>query len=257
MENRRTVEVSIKHVYADSLEIGGYQRNYDAKRVKRLVKEFNLALVDVPTIAVRPDGSMWVVDGQHTLGLLMDVGYERFTCVLFDSKGREDEAPVYLAANGTGKGRGKPVSPYDRYRAGLSFGDKVAMEMKSIFDSVEVEIADCHGSDKKRTNAIGTIEDMVRGGRSEALIRGVNFIKATWNNQDDNAWSADLIRGCSDFVNRLTALQEYAASKRLAKKSCIGIIGRAEVIAKALGKHKRNCVADVLAADAKVIDKAA
>jgi hypothetical protein len=251
LKNRRIEHLELDAIKADTYENGGYQRKRDDKRIKSLAGKFNEALVDTPLVAKRPDGSLFVVDGQHTIGVLIAAGYKTYPCNVMDSLGRADEAPVFLATNSTGSARGKAVKPFERYCAGIAYGDQHFLRMKKIMESVGVTITGNAGSQKDKTNAIGTLHDLITK-NSAGLDRAIMFIRKTWPT-DNDAWTADMIRGYADFSRSLTDDQLEAAARRLKKKTCANISERASSVAKALGKHKRNCIADVLRSDAKFI----
>jgi hypothetical protein len=60
------------------------------------------------------------------------------------------------------------------------------------------------------------------------------------------------LRGCTDFISRLNDEQIEISYKRLKNKTCSDISNRASTVAMALGKHKRNCIADVLMSFSKL-----
>lgn len=250
MKNRRIEFLELSDIKVDHYEFGGYQRKCDLKRVKAIANKFNEALVDTPLIAKRKNGDLYVVDGQHTIEALIAAGYKSYPCNVMDSEGRADEAPVFLATNSTGSARGKSVRPYERYCAGIAYGDEHFLRMKRIMDSVGIEIIDSRNCHKSRTNAIGTLYDMIKG-NSSGVERAILYIKKIWPD-DNDAWTADMIRGFVDFSRSLSDADLDMAAKKLKRKTCSSISERASTVAKALGKHRRNCIADVLRSDAKI-----
>lgn len=242
MKNRRIESLKLNTLLVDfDPENGGYQRKLNKSDVSRGVKSFNIALVDTPLIAKRPNGDLFIVDGQHTRAILIGVGIDTFQCNVMDSTGRTEEAPVFIACNEPKTG-GVNVKPYDRYIAGISCQHPTYLKIRDLMNSVDVAISNNRNPSYQHTNAIGTIQDLIN---LSSLPIALKFIKETWP-IDNYSWSADMIKGCTVFISKLSNTQIDTASKKLKKKTCAEIISKSESIARALDKHKRNCVPDVL-----------
>lgn len=250
MKNRRIQKLELKNINTDRVTDGGYQRTLDTKRVKGIAKKFNEALVDTPLVADR-HGVLYVVDGQHTIATLISVGIDKYDCAVMDSTGRQDEAPVFIAANSTGSGRGKSVSPFERYSAGILCDDPVYIGLRDLLQKYGVSIYGGKIHDKTRTIAIGVLEELYKTRRS-SLIAGLDLINSIWGGVDDHAWSADMLRGCADFASKLTEDNKEQAIKRLKKVSCLDIIGKTKQVAKALDTRTQHCMCQVLASIAKI-----
>lgn len=75
-----------------------YQRTQQARLVRRYRGETRAQLTQrVGLIARRPDGSMWIVDGQHHTAAAVAEGVTAMTYQMFQSTGRDMEARVYAA----------------------------------------------------------------------------------------------------------------------------------------------------------------
>ena len=242
MKNRRIESLKLDTLLVDyDPENGGYQRKLNLADVKHGIKNFNIALVDTPLIAKREDGKCYIVDGQHTKEILLGVGITSFQCNVMDSVGRMEEAPIFIACNEPKTG-GVNVKPYDRYIAGISCQHPTYVKIRKLMNEVDVKILNNKNPSYKHTNAIGTIQDLIN---SESLPIALKFIKNTWPT-DNASWSADMIKGCTVFISKLSNSQIDSASKKLNKKTCSEIILKAESVARALDKHRRNCIPDVL-----------
>jgi len=242
VKNRRIELLKLADLKVDyDQENGGYQRKLSITQVKQAIKTFNIALVDTPLVAKRANGDMYLVDGQHTKHILLGVGIDSFQCNVMDSDGRMDEAPIFVECNEPRTG-GVNVKPYDRYIAGLSFNHPTYLKIKELAESVGIKVSNNRNPSYLHTNAIGTLQDTLK---SKSLPSALAFIKYTWPT-DNNCWSADMIRGANDFISKLSADEIILANKKLKKKTCAEIITRSTQVALALGKHKRNCVPDVL-----------
>ena len=250
MNNRRIELLNLDSLLVDNLD-GGYQRQLDIKRVKKAVDTFDISLIDTPLIAKRVNGDLYIVDGNHTVNILLQTGIKTFQCNVMDSKGREDEAPVFVKTNEPKTG-GVNVKPYERYIAGIASNLPVYIEIRDLMLDVGVEITRSRNLSNKKTNAIGTLQDMIlKNRKNHNISKSTKFIRRTWPN-DDYCWSADILRGCTDFISRLNDEQIEISYKRLKNKSCSDISNRASSVAMALGKHKRNCIADVLMSFSKL-----
>lgn len=110
-----------------------YQRSLNDSKRKRIASNFNWAALGVLLVARRPDGSLWVIDGQHRLAAAMSRSDVRdVPVVIFEFGGNiQDEAGDFLIAN---KER-KPLTGVDSFKAQVASGDAVAIAVNDMVHS--------------------------------------------------------------------------------------------------------------------------
>lgn len=99
-----------------------YQRSVIPARVRHLTATWVLERVGAITVSIRADGKAYVVDGQHRVLAAMELGLgdTKVLCHVYRGLTIEQEAALFLSANDA-----RPVTPIDRFKAGLVAGDPV------------------------------------------------------------------------------------------------------------------------------------
>jgi len=110
-----------------------YQRSLNDSKRKRIASNFNWAALGVLLCARRPDGSLWVIDGQHRLAAAMSRSdVQDVPVVVFEFDGNiQDEAADFLIAN---KER-KPLTGVDSFKAQVAAGDPIAIAVNDMVHS--------------------------------------------------------------------------------------------------------------------------
>lgn len=102
-----------------------YQRVLDENRVNRIVKRFNINLVNPPKVSFR-DGKYWVFDGQHTLAAWKVVNKDKpIECRVFLGMTWLEEMELFVAQNGDDK----DPTTNDKLRALYNGGDPDVKDM--------------------------------------------------------------------------------------------------------------------------------
>ena len=101
-----------------------YQRDLKTHQVLALASNWSWAACGALTVSLRPDGSLWVTDGQHRLmAALKRVDIKTLPCLVFEVDSLADEAKAFKEGNGWRK----PVTAYEKWRAELVMGDPVTV----------------------------------------------------------------------------------------------------------------------------------
>lgn len=109
-----------------------YQRSMVSQaRVMEIARQWSYVACGSIICAERADGKLYVIDGQHrVLASLKRSDIVELPCLVFKSKGSDQEAHAFFRANCT---RGN-VSPYDKLRALLAAGDKLSRDAVTLMD---------------------------------------------------------------------------------------------------------------------------
>lgn len=109
-----------------------YQRRPDKRFVSRLAQTMNIDKVGVLSVAKRADGSFWIIDGQHRLLALREMGAKcpvsTVPCWVYSVSSVGQEADLFAGLN-----RNHKVQALDEFKAAVVSGtDKEASEIDAI-----------------------------------------------------------------------------------------------------------------------------
>lgn len=111
-----------------------YQRGFNRSRAVKMSKKLNKVAFGCPVVGRRKCGEEYVVDGRHRFEAKrfeaeeIGVSVPKIWCMVFDSKGRKEEAKIFLILNGDRFA----VVAVDRYKASLVAKDRKTMEIEAI-----------------------------------------------------------------------------------------------------------------------------
>ena len=90
-------------------------------------------------VALRHDGSYWVMDGQHrVLAARNRSDIDELPCLVFSVESKTDEAAGFLVANT----QRKPVTAIAKYKAMVLTNDPTAMAVDEVLRRLGLEVAD-------------------------------------------------------------------------------------------------------------------
>ncbi|MBY0394144.1 MAG: ParB/RepB/Spo0J family partition protein, partial [Novosphingobium sp.] len=119
-----------------------YQRSVDSEQSQQLVRaiaqHWNWDLCQPLVVARRPDGKLYVIDGQHRLAaarLRGDIPQLPAVVVQYDSV--EDEAASFVLLNQ----QRKPLSKLDLFKAAVASGDTTASAIVQAMDAAGIRLA--------------------------------------------------------------------------------------------------------------------
>ena len=164
-------------------EDGGYQRDLDARKIKKNKKEFNEDRVNAILVNYR-DGEFWVVDGQHTLELLIEMGYTHgFIKLMLDRSLQYEHELFYKQDDGNSK-----VSTWDKFIARVGGGEPNAVIIKKVCDKYGISIESRKGSafsQAMKVYSIRKLDDIVKKGGENGLEFTIQTImELGWHKYD-------------------------------------------------------------------------
>lgn len=124
----------------EGLRVDVYQRPQRSEWITKIVEGFDPAQANAIHVSERPDGSLWVIDGQHTLGALRKVGLPTWNCRIHRGLTRQDEARMFRLIN---KHSHRP-SGIDDFRAALVEGDPVVMHIDAVLADFGLYVVGSH-----------------------------------------------------------------------------------------------------------------
>jgi hypothetical protein len=135
----------------DKLEVDhSYQRDRQLHEVvlDRVAREWSWPLCEVITVARRPDGSYYVVNGQGRVIAAKKRGdFAKLPCMIFEMKGPEEEAATFARGQRTRVG----LKAAEGYRADLRARDPNAVAIEKMLSAVGYEVQFTTGTNRRRT----------------------------------------------------------------------------------------------------------
>jgi hypothetical protein len=136
-----------------------YQRTVSEKKRSLIASNFSWVAFGALSVALRPDGRMFVVDGSHRLAAALSRSdIIEVPCVIFESRGDLlDEANGFLAIN-TAR---KPLEFLDKFNAMLVAKDPSAMKADELIRSAGYRCA--RGSAGDNGRVIRCLSELING----------------------------------------------------------------------------------------------
>lgn len=226
------------------------QRPFDQAWVQKRVVEFDADKLGIILVNRRPNGKLYVVDGQHRVGLLRAVGWgdQIIKCEMFDGLTVQEEARKFLERNDR-----KSVQTFDKFRIRVRAGDTTACDIDRIVraQGLVVDIDEDDGC----VRAVAALERIYGGaGLSStkespaALARTLKMIGSAWGRQA-SSFNGKIIEGVGLVQLRYDgALDQEALTKKLSTVSggAPGVLARAKHVHEMKGRPLHHCVAAVV-----------
>lgn len=129
--------------YIDKHELNvdhAYQREkVIIKKVQQIQSSWSWVGCGMILVALRKDGSYWVMDGQHrVLAARNRSDIDELPCLVFTVESKNDEAAGFLVANT----QRKPVTAIAKYKAMVLTKDATAMAVDDVLDRLGIEVAE-------------------------------------------------------------------------------------------------------------------
>jgi hypothetical protein len=177
-----------------------YQRELQTRRAEVIGDTLDPSRLGVLVVAIRPDGTVVIIDGQHRHHALVHAGRgdDLVRCEAHRGLSREEEAALFLKLNG---GR-KAIGAIDEYRAALEARVPWALEVDSIASRVGLRVA--RGDHKRTVQAVGAVKSVhLRQRNLEATLS----VLAAWDD-DPTTFNGELMKAVSIFLAYHAACEE-------------------------------------------------
>lgn len=132
------------------------QRDLNMSRVNRILANLDLEQIGTPVVNQRPDGSVYVIDGQHRIAALRkffeddpDINVQCWTYFDLDE---DQEAECFLKLNDTLR-----VSAFSKFRVGVAAGREIESDIDRI-----VRANGCVVSQDNIPGAIGAVSALTK-----------------------------------------------------------------------------------------------
>jgi hypothetical protein len=178
-----------------------YQRDLSPLYVRRIVREFDPDAFGVIIVSERSDRHAYIVDGQHRIAALKEMGWEDqlVPCLVYRDLSIENEAKAFYKPQSTRRA----MTPANRFKARLMAGDPSAIEVKATVERAGYMMNYRTGSspDTREIDAVHAIEYLYRVGGVDHLHDVLSIVRAAWGT-DDFKIPGTFLTGLSGFLRR-------------------------------------------------------
>lgn len=213
------------------------QRELNQARVDHIVATFDLEQIGTPTVNFR-DGCYWIIDGQHRVQALREIGWgdQQVQCWAYEGLSEEEEAEKFLKLNDY-----LAVNALAKFRVAVQAGRPVECDIDRIVRSLGLVVS----ADKVPggIGAVGTLRRVYDRGGAATLRQALALVRDVYG---DPGLEAAVIDGFGLFVQRYISDVDLAlVTNQLTKAhgGVHGLLGRAENLRRLTGNQKNHCVA--------------
>jgi hypothetical protein len=213
------------------------QRDLNQARVDRLAADFDLEQLGTPTVNYR-DGCWFIIDGQHRVNALMQIGYgdQQIQCWAYRGLSDVEEAEKFLKLNDV-----LIVNAFAKFKVAVQAGRDEECKIEWIVHSCGLRIS------KEKTDgsisAVSTLLKVYRRDGTASLTRALCIIRDAYG---DRGLESTVIEGIGLLCNRYGGeLRDDRAVTALSQAhgGVTGLLGKAEYLRRQTGNPKAHCVA--------------
>lgn len=212
------------------------QREINPAWVDHIAADLDPEAIGHPIVNHR-DGYYWIVDGQHRIEALRQIGWgdQSVQCEVYEDLDEAAEAEEFLKRNSV-----KAVAALPKFKAAITAGRDEQCDIDRVVRAQGLVVS----RDKVQgaIGAVGTLERVYRRSGPVVLGRALRIIRDAYG---DPGLESAVIDGLALVCQRYNGeLNDETAVKRLgdAHGGVGGLLSRAEVLRKQTGNAKAHCV---------------
>jgi hypothetical protein len=214
-----------------------YQRDVVQARVDKLVRTWRDSDVGVITVSTR-DGRLWIVDGQHRYLAALELGKasELVLCRVHEGLSVEQEAELFASLNDQ-----RAPTAYDRFKAGLVYGDRIAVGVEKATQHYGFVVASSNA--KGKISCVAKLMELQRR-EPEVLDATLEVISNAWGDERA-AVEAPIVGGVAEVLWRFNgSVDRGSLSEKLRKQTDPGaLLGHAKSMKAISGGNVTKAVA--------------
>lgn len=213
------------------------QREIRQHKVDRIVADLDVEQLGAPTVSER-DGSFFILDGQHRIQALRDIGWDdqQVQCWCYTGLTEEEEAEIFLKLNDT-----LTVDVFSKFRVGIAAGRAVETDIDRVVRAQGLVVS--RDGIPGAIGAVGTLRRVYARGGPATLGRTLRIIRDAYG---DAGLEGVVIDGIGLLCSRYNGdLNDAVAVERLGNQhgGVNGLLNMAEVLRLKTGNPKAHCVA--------------
>lgn len=171
------------------------QRKLSPSRARRIAKEFNPLIVGTLLVSKRADGKQVVIDGQHRLSAINELGYSEMLvqCEVHEGLTIEDEAALFNGRNDAQK-----PGPFDRFDKGVLSKDETCLRIKDVLSAHGLRVV------RGRTvNGVCAVNALVQidGYGNDVLTRTLAVARSAWP-MDLDSTEGNVLKAIALVINK-------------------------------------------------------
>ena len=186
---------SIERVALNEICIEPYQRVLNNARVKRIADNFDHARVGVLLLSKRGPNSYAIVDGQHRLCAMRQLGLQEAVCIVVVGMSYEDEANYFRIQTRDSTA----LNAYSLYQAGLEARDEHFLKIDAILEKNEYTVG--LKAEPMVITAVNTLTRVMTMQGEAALDLALQCIRVAWHG-DSTALRREMLAGISEFARQ-------------------------------------------------------
>lgn len=213
------------------------QRQLNPARVDHLAADFDLEQLGTPTLSER-DGSFWIIDGQHRVEALRQIGWgdQQIQCWVYVGLDEQQEADKFDRLNDV-----LAVHAFDKFRVRVAANRDIESDIDRIVRAQGLVVS--RDNLPGAISAVGTLRRVYTRSDGKTLARALRMIRDAYG---DPGLEAPVIDGIGLLCQRYNGdLNDEVATEKLAKANggVNNLLGRAEKIRRDTGEYKSHAVA--------------
>jgi hypothetical protein len=179
-----------------------YQRPFQENRAWEIAQAFDWMAFHALSVARRPDGSLYYMDGQHRLYAAMCAFGDRYPvpCIVYDVEDERTEAWVYNRINIDRRG----LSSADKWKSRHAEEDAYVLEVESLLGEFNLVAAPKRGSYTPKPGevvAVNTLERALKKAGAESVRETLDRLYSTFGD-NPAAYREHFLRGVWHFIIR-------------------------------------------------------
>ena len=186
---------SIERVPLNEISIETYQRVLNNARVKRIADNFDPARVGVLLLSKRGPHIYAIVDGQHRLCAMRQIGVQDAVCIVVVGMTYEDEANYFRIQSRDSN----PLNAYSLYKAGVEAKDEHFLRIEAILEKNQYTVG--LKAEPMVITAVNTLSRVMTVQGERALDLALQCIRLAWHG-DSTALRREMLAGISEFARR-------------------------------------------------------
>lgn len=202
-----------------------YQRDLKPQQLKRMVSHFKPSLLGTITVNVRKKGDIALIDGQHRVATLAQIGRSRIAACVFEGLTRAQEAELFSDL----QNERRNTTSVEKFNARLVF-DRQAKEIRRIAEETGWEIGNTG------LRCIAELDKLyARDKDGTILYRTLRASRRAWPAANaKEAAHGSIISGLGRFVAEQDPDDERLIT-RLGRTSPIDVLARADDLRRGKG----------------------